>query len=938
MGVLTGITNGTFTFNGTTMQDITSWDDYTVVNNKNGFKNGAIVIINNSNGARILSDVSVAGTLTLTSGKVRTNNFSLVMLGSASTITGATFGVAATSYIATCDGSGTAATTGGLVIQNIGSGGRTSTVTFPIGTNTTYNPCSVANANAAVAFTARVNSTPFSGTTTDSTIARTWNIQPASGTPSAVIGLQWNGGVSEEGANFNRTSASIAQWNGTSVSTYSSGGAATGSNPYSLNSGATQFTSFGDFGLIPGIVIPANEPSSQVSNASVTSTTGTTATLTWTPVSGTNSIVIIKQGSAVTAAPVDGITYADASSVYTSGTNLGSGNYVAYIGTAGTATITGLTIGTTYHFAVYSFNGANGTENYLTTSPATANGTTSIPTYYYMGGNSTTNTFATANMWATSVGGNPLAAFTPSNNDVLIFDGTNLGNGSTFPSGGDSATLVWINSNTTAAKIILQNNARVRLESGGTRTTTIGNSGFAANTIVLDVPTGCKLYTSGNGTTINLAANSSANISGYVQLGNTVNNTSLIPNATGSTISINSGAYVEINGSSSSVSTFGTSSTPLTTIANGATLKVIKAGDIFGGTTANALSLAPNSLFIYANTSNSTAISIGGRTLGKVQIEANWTPAGQGGITMYDVTMPNTTGYKFTINDTTAINFKGNITIATGNTIQFNTNAATTITACNFNGSAMQTITNNGSWTVGSSLRQNFTVSNGFGLSVGGSTGISTSGLTGSSFTVNSGNTLGLNGGSLTVPNSGTLNINGSLTRTAGNILANSSTCIVNITGASNIPANTFRGDTCAILTLNNASGITCGGSINIITALNLTNGVINMGNNLMIIGAGKTVTRTNGWINGNLRKNVSSGSNVARTFEIGDAFNYLPVSMTFASVTTAGDMTAKISAPASSQPNYATATVSNSNYINRYWSLSSVNTLAFTNYNFIWR
>ena len=35
------------------------------------------------------------------------------------------------------------------------------------------------------------------------------------------------------------------------------------------------------------------------------------------------------------------------------------------------------------------------------------------------------------------------------------------------------------------------------------------------------------------------------------------------------------------------------------------------------------------------------------------------------------------------------------------------------------------------------------------------------------------------------------------------------------------------------------------------------------------------TVTRTAGWINGNLQKNVATGSAVARTFEIGDATAY---------------------------------------------------------------
>jgi uncharacterized repeat protein (TIGR01451 family) len=57
-----------------------------------------------------------------------------------------------------------------------------------------------------------------------------------------------------------------------------------------------------------------------------------------------------------------------------SGSQIGSGNYVVYkSGGSNSVTATGLTPNTTYSVAVYEFNGSNGTENYLTTSPATGN-------------------------------------------------------------------------------------------------------------------------------------------------------------------------------------------------------------------------------------------------------------------------------------------------------------------------------------------------------------------------------------------------------------------------------------------------------------------------------------------------------------------------------------------------------------------------------------
>ena len=49
----------------------------------------------------------------------------------------------------------------------------------------------------------------------------------------------------------------------------------------------------------------------------------------------------------------------------------GSGNYVVYSGSGNSVNLTGLLPETTYHFAVFEFNGSAGTENYLTASPAT---------------------------------------------------------------------------------------------------------------------------------------------------------------------------------------------------------------------------------------------------------------------------------------------------------------------------------------------------------------------------------------------------------------------------------------------------------------------------------------------------------------------------------------------------------------------------------------
>ena len=125
----------------------------------------------------------------------------------------------------------------------------------------------------------------------------------------------------------------------------------------------------------------------------------------------------------------------------------------------------------------------------------------------------------------------------------------------------------------------------------------------------------------------------------------------------------------------------------------------------------------------------------------------------------------------------------------------------------------------------------------------------------------------------------------------------------------------------------------TLGSSLTVNGQLSLVSGVLTTGSNIAIVSSTGSLVRTSGWVNGNLRKRVSSGTNSAQTFEVGDATNYLPVSTTFASVTTAGDVTAFIGSSASAEPNYASFPLSKIAYLNRYWSLTSANTLVFTNY-----
>ena len=120
----------------------------------------------------------------------------------------------------------------------------------------------------------------------------------------------------------------------------------------------------------------ALEPTTQASSLTFTSVTATAMTVGFTAGNGAGRIIVLKSGSGVDSDPIDGATYTG-SLTFGSGTQIGTGNYVirATTGT-GTAAITGLTSNTTYYVAIYEYNGASGTYNYLTSSSLTGSKST----------------------------------------------------------------------------------------------------------------------------------------------------------------------------------------------------------------------------------------------------------------------------------------------------------------------------------------------------------------------------------------------------------------------------------------------------------------------------------------------------------------------------------------------------------------------------------
>ena len=121
--------------------------------------------------------------------------------------------------------------------------------------------------------------------------------------------------------------------------------------------------------------IIADEPTTQPSFTSATSVGNNQMTLNFSGGNGTSYMVIMREGSAVTATPTDATNYSTVSGSvnFSTAIELSAGQRIVYNGTTatGTVTVTNLAAGTTYHYAIYAYNGTTTTANFLTSSPGT---------------------------------------------------------------------------------------------------------------------------------------------------------------------------------------------------------------------------------------------------------------------------------------------------------------------------------------------------------------------------------------------------------------------------------------------------------------------------------------------------------------------------------------------------------------------------------------
>jgi hypothetical protein len=225
----------------------------------------------------------------------------------------------------------------------------------------------------------------------------------------------------------------------------------------------------------------------------------------------------------------------------------------------------------------------------------------------------------------------------------------------------------------------------------------------------------------------------------------------------------------------------------------------------------------------------------------------------------------------------------------------------------------------------------------------GAITSIPASGLTvvGTYDSNSSGNTI-MTGGNLTVGSivldgSGTFNYtgrtvtingtNGAWTNNGIGTLTSTNGTVVFATGTGQkIGGNTAT--TFTNLTINNSNGV----SINTVSptvsgTLNLVSGSLITGTNKVVVA---TVTRTSGFVQGNLQKPVATGTNVTIGYELGAGTTYSPVTLTFASVSASGTGFV-VGATAGDHPQILSANIEPSTTVNRYYTIMRVGNVTFT-------
>ncbi len=192
------------------------------------------------------TSVEVLDSLNLTSRRIFINNYNLTLNNNAKI-----YGANSTAHIVT-DG------TGSLVINNVGTTGKTGAILFPIGTSTSYNPISITNDSIVDNYWVSVKQgvDAAGALLTTNAVDKKWSIKEAvSGGSKLTVNLQWNS--TDELPSFARALSYISMVDSTGRWIPSSAAAAGGAGPFSQTlSGITALSTFGAFGVGSNNALP----------------------------------------------------------------------------------------------------------------------------------------------------------------------------------------------------------------------------------------------------------------------------------------------------------------------------------------------------------------------------------------------------------------------------------------------------------------------------------------------------------------------------------------------------------------------------------------------------------------------------------------------------------------------------------------------------------
>jgi hypothetical protein len=164
------------------------------------------------------------------------------------------------------------------------------------------------------------------------------------------------------------------------------------------------------------------------------------------------------------------------------------------------------------------------------------------------------------------------------------------------------------------------------------------------------------------------------------------------------------------------------------------------------------------------------------------------------------------------------------------------------------------------------------------------------------------------------------INVRGNFNNSSGFTAFNGNAGLVNMSGVD----QEFNGSTQFTNLAINGGGVkTLNASIQINNLLNLVNGIISTGGNIVIIPATGNVTgaSASSYVNGLLQKSINN-TMVSRLFEVGDANRYAPVNLNFTgAITGTGNLT--VFTNAGDHPNIATSGLNPSRSVNRFWNIT---------------